>query len=294
MAAAVPNRTRYETRRVIRNGQLLASDTNNWNTVTVTSQATYDSDDSRKLKNVANIANIEVGSLITGSGVGREIYVRSKNVATQEITMNAALFGADGTQTFTFERFKYVLDFSGFEVISKLILTDLEIQCESRASAIMLAPAGSVNQIRDTYISRPKDRGITSTGGGCQGLFIEQCNFLSSEDALNVSQRSSIAFNTNANDVKIRNNWASRFRHFGVVTGDNNIITGNHFFQGDSVDGGVRSAGLVIANSYCSTLISNNYVDNCYIEWTNEQTSDPSYTSGFSFSSLDISSNIFL
>ncbi len=33
------------------------------------------------LSNVANVAAIEVGSRIIGSGVGREVYVNAKNVA---------------------------------------------------------------------------------------------------------------------------------------------------------------------------------------------------------------------
>ena len=294
MNAVVPGKSSYATRRVIRNGQLLASDTNNWNSDTVTSQATYDSGDPRRLSNVGNVANIEVGALVTGAGVGREIYVRSKNVATQTVTLNAPLYDADGTQMFTFTRFKYMLDFIGFNQLSKFIISDVEFQCEGRASAINLAPAGVTFQLQDCFISRPRDRGVTSTGGGCQGMMIDRCNFLSNEDPLNVPQRSSIALNTNANDVKIRDNRATRFKHFAVITGGNTIFTGNHFFQGDSVAGGVRSAGLVIANPHCSTVISNNYIDNCTIEWTNEQDPRPAFTSGYSFSSLDISSNIFL
>lgn len=294
MKAAVPDRTRYATRRAIHNGQLIALPGGDWATETVTSQATYNSDNPRTLTNVANVANIPIGSHVAGAGVGREIYVRAKNIARGELTLNGPLHDAEGTQNYTFSRFKYLLDFSGFDVLSKFVLHNIEFQCSALSSGIMLAGAGTIFTVRDCFITTPKDRGITSMGGGCQGMFIERCQFLSSEDGLNVSQRTSIALNVNANDVKLRNCRATRFRHFAVMTGQNHLIVGNHFFQGDTVANGIRSAGLVLAEAYASCIITNNYVDNAFVEWTNERDPSPGFSGGFSFSSLDITSNIFL
>jgi len=294
LQAAVPNRTRYETRRAIHNGQLIALPSSDWDTTTITARATYSPSNSRTLTNVANIANIPVGSHVSGAGVGREIYVRSKNVARGELTLNGPLYDAAGTQNFTFRRYKYMLDFSGFDVIAKFILHNIEFQCSELCSAIMLADAGTIFTVRDCFITSPKDRGITSMGGGCQGMFIERCQFLSAENDLNVSQRSTIALNVNANDVKLRNCRAERFRHFAVMSGQNHLIVGNHFFQGDTVNGGIRSAGVVMAEAYASCVFTNNYVDNAFFEWTNERDPSPAFAGGFSFSSLDITSNIFL
>jgi len=102
MQAATPERTSYATRRIIRNGQFEAAGNGNWDTVTVTSQATYAPTDPRKLTNVTDVANIPIGAHVSGNGVGREIYVRDKNVARQEITLNAPLYDAAGTQTWLF------------------------------------------------------------------------------------------------------------------------------------------------------------------------------------------------
>jgi len=294
MQAAVPNKTSYATRRVIRNGQLTSSGSAVWDTEVFTSLATYDPSDARKLSNVANIATIPVGALVEGNGVGREIYVRSKNVGAGEITLNAGLYDADGTQNFTFRQFKYMLDFSGFSLLSKFVMSDIEFQCNSLCSAIRLAPTGLTFSLRDCFISRPKDRGITSIGGGCQGMLIDQCQFLSSEDSKDVDERTTIALNTNANDVKLRNNRATKFRHFALMAGSNSMVLGNHFFQGDGVADGVRSAGLIIAGTYTSSTIAGNYIDNCFVEWTNEQDSTPDLASGFSFSAMSIADNIFL
>ena len=292
--ATITGRTSYATRRVIRNGQFEAQGSTGWDTQTTTSQATYDPSNSRALTNVTNIANVQVGSLVTGNGVGREIYVRAVDIATQTITLNAPLYDAAGTQIFTFERFKFLLDFSNFSSLSKFAIDSVEVQCNGRSSGILLANSGVSFQLKDCYITRPKDRGVASHGGGCQGMIIDRCQFLSDEDALPVVDRVSIGFNVNANDAKVRNCRATRFRHFGLLAGSNNIFTGNHFFQGDSVPDGVRSAGLVIARPHTASVITGNYVDNCFIEWTNERQPSPSFTSGFSFSALSITDNVFL
>ena len=294
MAAAVPNKSSYATRRIIRNGQLEAASSAAWDTGTVTSQATYSASDAKKLTNVANIANIAVGSLVEGAGVGREIYVLAKNTGAGELTLNAPLFDAEGTQTFTFEDFKYLVDFSGFSSLSKFGMEGIEFQCNGHCSALRLAPAGSVMAIDSCFISRPRDRGITSIGTGCQGILVDNCQFLSLEDPLDVPDRVSIALNVNSNDAKLRSNRATRFRHFAVLGGGNNTVTGNHFFQGDSLAGGVRTAGLVLASNNCTSTVSDNYIDNCFIEWTNERDATPDYTGGFSFSALSINANVFL
>lgn len=293
MQAAVPNRTSYSTRRVIRNGQFDVKDSTAWDTQTFTSTATYDPADPYRLTNVANVANIPVGALVQGSGVGREIYVRSKNEGAGEITLNAPIHDAAGTQTYTFVDFKYLLDFSGFSALQKFGMEDIEFQCNGRSSGIRLAPGGNTFVLKNCFVSRPKDRGITSIGVGCQGMLIDGCQFLSSEEALDVPDRSSIALNANANDVKLRHNRAVRFHHFAVLGGDNNLVLGNHFFQGDSVPNGVRNAGLVMIGTYNSSAIAENYIDNCFVEWTNERDAAPDYASGFSFSAMSITDNIF-
>ncbi|MFD0910090.1 glycosyl hydrolase family 28-related protein [Ruegeria arenilitoris] len=293
MQAAVPNRGSYSTRRVIRNGQFDVKSSASWDTETFNSVATYDPADPYKLSGVANVANIPVGSLVQGSGVGREIYVRSKDEGAGEITLNAPIYDAAGTQTFTFVDFKYLLDFSGFSALQKFAMEDIEFQCNGRCSAIRLSPGGNTFVLKNCFVSRPLDRGITSIGVGCQGMLIDGCQFLSSEESLDVPDRSSIAINANANDVKLRHNRAVRFHHFAVLGGDNNLVLGNHFFQGDSVSNGVRNAGLVMIGAYNSSSIADNYVDNCFIEWSNERDAEPDYTSGYSFSAMSITDNIF-
>jgi len=158
----------------------------------------------------------------------------------------------------------------------------------------MLARVGLIFHMIDCFIKQPKYRGITSIGTGCQGMLIDRCHFVTAEAQTNATDRVSLGLNANNNDVKLRDNWASQFRHFALLAGSNNIITGNHFYQGDGVQGGARLAGIILTKAATSSSIVGNYVDNCFIEWTNEHDETPDFTSGFGFSSLSISGNNFL
>jgi hypothetical protein len=294
MQAAVPNKGSYATRRLIRNGQLECVYGPAWDTQVVTSQATYSPSNAQKLTNVAKAANVPIGALVEASGVGREVYVREVNVGAGEITLSNPLFDAAGTQNFTFRRFQYLLDFSGFSKLDKFELADIEFQCWGDCSGILLAPSGSTFQIRNCNITRPKDRGITSHGAGCQGMMIDTCQFLSDESALLGQDRVSIGFNANANDLKIRDNRAMHLRHFAVIAGTGSLITGNHFFQGDSASNAIRTAGLIFTATSSRTTLTGNYVDNCHIEWANEHDQAPEFASELSFSAMNIADNIFL
>ena len=294
MQSAVPDKTTFSQRRVISNGQLSVVSGPNWDTDTYTSQAFYNTNKPFELSNVANVANIPVGSLIEANGVGREVYVRSKNVGAETIELSRPLYDAAGTQNYTFRRFKYLLDYSGFEKISKMIISNIEFRCGDDCSGLLLPPAGVGNQIRDCWFSLPKDRGISSHGEGCQGMMIDNCQFRSPEAPLLVPNRHTVGINTNGNDVKIRHNRCTFFRHFAVIGGTSSVILGNHIFQGDAADPGPRTGGLIMAHTNSRATISGNYICDCSVEWTNEHDEAPEHSSEFSFSAMSITNNTFL
>ncbi|MFD1911436.1 glycosyl hydrolase family 28-related protein [Halodurantibacterium flavum] len=292
--AAVGNHTTFATRRILTNGQFNIQESPAWNPVTVTSQASYAPADPLVLSNVANIANVPVGALITGRGVGREVYVRATNPATGTITLSQPLYDAAGTQVFTFTRFRYVLDFSGFSSLSAFEVTNCEFLCNGQASGILLSPAGLTFRVSDCVINRPRDRAITSPGRGCQGMFIDRCQFISNEMPLRVADRKTIVFNVNANDVKVRNNRAARFLHFGVCAGTGHMFVGNHFFNGDDEQNGTRVGGLILTTANVKSTVTGNYIDNCSIEMTNEHEANPAFFNQFSFGGLTVTGNIFI
>jgi len=292
--AALAGLTSFSTRRVIRNGSLNAVAGPGWATDEVASVATYAISAPTTLTGVANVANIPVGALVIGTGVGREVYVRSKNVGAGTVELSQPLWGAVGTRTYTFRRFKYMLDFSGFNLLSRFEIENVEFNCLGECSGVMLAMAGATKRFLSCTFNRPLDRGISSSGTGCQGMFVDMCQFLSNEQSLPAGDRTSIAMNVQANDVKLRNNRVVRFAHFAVVNGTGHLIHANHFFQGDDQPAGVRRAGLIFTQTNVSTVVTGNYVDNCFIEWGNEHDSSPEFNNELSFGGLNIVGNVFI
>ncbi len=292
--SALAGLTNFNTRRVVRNGSLNAVPGSAWATESFTSVATYSTAAPLTLTGVANVANIPVGSLVQGTGVGREVYVRSRNVAAGTIEISQPLFAAAGTRTYTFKRFKYMLDFSGFDLLGRFEFEDVEFNCLGACSGVMLALTGATQRFMSCSFNRPLDRGITSIGTGCQGMFVDMCQFLSNEQGLDVVARTSIALNIQANDVKLRNNRVVRFAHFAVVNGTGHLIHANHFFQGDDSASGLRRAGLIFTQTNISTVVTGNYVDNCFIEWGNEHDAAPENSGEFSFGGLNIIGNVFI
>ncbi len=292
--AVVGNKTTFGNRRALRNGQIEADTSSGWAQDTQSSSASYDTSDPFLLTNVTNIASIPVGALVTGSGVGREVYVRDKDDIAQEITLSQPLHSAPSSQTYTFTRFKYMLDFSGFDSLQRFQIEDIEFGCFGNASGLMLPKSGIAWHIRDCWFTRPRDRGITSIGNGCNGMALDANEFLSDEYSTFVQFRNTIAYNTNSNDVKVRNNRAVRFLHFGIMNGGGHIISGNHFWQGDDSVDGERSAGIVITQKSCKSTLVANYADNAWIELNNEHdVKQDASASTRPFGTLSLIGNIF-
>jgi len=78
------------------------------------------------------------------------------------------------------------------------------------------------------------------------------------------------------------------------MNGTGHLIHANHFFQGDDEPAGLRRAGLVLTQTNVSTVITGNYIDNCFIEWGNEHDSAPEWNNEFSFGGLNIFGNVFI
>lgn len=286
--------TSYAIRRVLKNGLIEANEGSAWNTVTVTSQATYSTSQSYVLTGVTNVANIPVGARVEGAGVGREIYVRSRNVSAQTLQLSQPLYDAVGTQTFTFRRFQYMLDMSGFGTLERFEIDSVEFQCKGICSTLNLSTDGPIFTLRNCTFNRPKDKAITSIDRGCQGMLVDNCIFLSAESPDRSQDRTSIALNVNANDVKLRSNLVQRFAKFAVMGGGYHLIEGNHFYHGDNESNAVRQSGMVFAAPNTVSTFTGNYVDNTFIEHTNEYDSTPNWSGEYSFGGLSITSNVFL
>ncbi|WP_134724694.1 glycosyl hydrolase family 28-related protein [Paracoccus luteus] len=294
MKDIAPGLTVFSARRVLMNGQIAIANPAAFATRTVSSVGTYDPGNATELRGVAQVAQIEVGSRVTGPGVGREVYVRARNIAAGTLTLSQPLYGGAGTRSYTFLRYRYAFDFSGVAQIDRFHFLNIDFGLDDGASGVMLPPEGSIWTFRDCSFARPKDRAITSIGGGCQGMVVDRCDFLAPDMGELAQNRTSVAININSNDNKIRDNRFVRFGHFCVAAGTGHIISGNHWFQGDTADQGVRFAGLVLTSRNAQTTITGNYVDNASIEWTNEHHARPAEVTNTPFGGLTITGNTFL
>ncbi len=292
--AAYNSGDEFLIRRVIKNGQFYVIDGPAWDVTSVTANGSYNPNNPYKLTNVSNINTIDRGDLVTGTGVGREVYVTDVDVAGNSVTLSQPLFGPGATQSYTFTKFKYILDFSGFSKIHRMTISEVEFQCNGHSSGVRLARGGENAIFQDCFFIKPKNRGITSIGRGCQDLHIERCQFISNEQGLPATSRQSLAFNMNANDAKIRDNRFQRMGGTAVMHGSNHIIQGNHMFQGDEVTQGPRTSGLIFTYENNNTVITGNYIDNCSIELNNEHDAFPDFGSEYSFGGMTITNNIFV
>ena len=197
MAAAVPNKTGFSTRRVIRNGQFDVKAARLGIPKHFTSVATYDPSDSTRLTNVANVANIPVGSLVQGSGVGREIYVRSKDVAAGEITLNAPIYDASGTQTLRSRRSNTCWISAASAPCANSAWSRSNFSATAGAARSGWRRRAARSRCRIVLSADPRIAGSHRLGRGCKGMLIDNCQFLSSEESFDVTDRNSIALNTN-------------------------------------------------------------------------------------------------
>ncbi|GKY87183.1 glycosyl hydrolase family 28-related protein [Sinisalibacter aestuarii] len=294
MQAAVADVDVFEIPRTIRNGQFYALDSTAWDAEVASSTGTYNPNNAYELTGLGNAAQIRPGSLVTGHGVGREVYVKEVDVSGAKLTLSQPLYSPATTQGYSFTRFKYALDFHGFARMQRFTVQNVEFQMRGIGSGVLLARDGSNFQFNDCYFNKPKDRGITSAGRACQDLHIDRCQFNSPDQGLPAVDRTSVAFNVNANDGKIRDNRFQRFGLAGIMHGSNHLVIGNHIFQGDNMPGGARVPGFVFSYEPVGSVFSANYIDNCYLEWTNEHDEAPDFGSEFSFSGLTVTGNIFL
>lgn len=291
--AALAGLDDFVSRRTISNGQIDVMTSGNWDSQTISRVATYDPENPTTLSGMSNMGTVQVGARVGGVGVGREVYVRAKNNAAGTVTLSQPLYGGAGTQNYSFTRDAYALDFSGFENLRRFEFQHIEFLCRSTASAVMLPRDGGIIRFNDCTFNRPRDRGVTSIGRGCQGLLIDHCQFLAPDMALPAQDRTSVGFNVNSNDAKIRNNRAVMWGHFGIMNGAGHLILGNHYFQGDTEGQGLRKAGIVLTQTNVKTSITGNYIDNTFLEWTNEHSPFPAHDTGFSFGALSVVGNNF-
>ena len=217
---------------------------------------------------LADTKDIVRGMHIAGPGLARETYVTAVNSAT-EITINTYAISAQRNQQYTFTKFSYILDFSGFDQLSRLNIDHVNFLLKGMASGIMLGTDGIGNHIENNWFVDPKNRGITDFNTGARGISINSNEMTTTAEAYQNPERYPVAITISHNDSKIRSNRIAQFRHSIVIHGGGALIIGNHWWQG-AADTIPRTAGLIFTGRRVKGLVDGNYIDNCWIELSNE------------------------
>lgn len=279
--------------RILRNGRLRCLNSPGWATVSFEREATCDPEQPACLTMIETVADIPMGSHVSGEGVGREVYVVAVDRARGCLTLSTPLRAARERGKYTFTRYAYALDLSQLSQRMALDLEEMQIECAGEASGVLLGPDIPAVRISACTIHAPRDRGISAPGAGRDGMAVDRCSFTSAENDKHAAARKSIALGADVNGAEIRN---TEFSHFGtaiVLHGRGHRIIGNRIFQGDTVAKGPRLAGLVLTRPDVSTVISGNVISDAFIEWTDENVPDPERAAHPFFGGLTVSANVF-
>lgn len=206
------------------------------------------------------------GMHISGPGLSRETYV-TEVINGTDIGINTYAISAQTNQQYTFTKFGYLLDFSGFNQLSRLSIDHVNFSLRGMVSGIMMGSDGIANHIESNWILDPKNRGITDFNSGARGISINNNEMVSNATAYADSLRYPVAITISNNDPKIRSNRIAMFRHAMIIHGGGALITGNHWWQGVE---NARTAGLIFTGRRVKGLVDGNYVDNNWIELSNE------------------------
>jgi len=289
--AASAGRDRLTGVKTLRNGHLRAVPGVAWKPTQVAGIATYDPDDAWSLYDVENIADIQTGSVVTGKGVGREVYVQSVDPATRSLRLSQPLFGDGGTQMFRFERHKYLLDLSGFQEVSNLRFDNVGFECGGVANGILMAPQGRGCALRLCRINRPFGHAVSSAGTGCVGMSVTSCTLSGNENPS--ARQETVGINLNGNDVKLHDNTITHFTHLAVVSGAGASITGNQFTGGNHVERSRPTGNLILTKPMCATVITANSFTNATLVWTSEHSAAHDDQRRATFGGLTVTGNSF-
>ncbi len=284
---------RVDAKRVLRNGRIRCRKGADWGDQTTVSTAAYDRADPYVMRSVEALSEIVPGSVVTGDGVGREVYVTAVDLKEGTLQLSQPLWKAAPSQSYSFTRLAFALDLSDLGALSQFQFQDIEFDCSGEASAVCLAPRGQGVSFQNCQITRPGARGIVSFGTGGERLMVEGCRFLSAECPLEATERRSIGLSVAANNLRVRHSEFTGFGTAMVLQGSGHQIIGNQIDQSDTVREGPRAAGLVLTQPSANTLISGNSITDASVEWTNEHDPHSDHSANLSFGGLTISANIF-
>lgn len=241
------------SRKMVQNGQLTAVDGPGWDVDALRAEGQWSAEYPTVLTAVANVEKLAVGALVSGPDVRRETYVRATDAAAETVTLSAPLLDGPTTRKLKFTRFAYLLDFSESTELNDITLSNVQMQGNGVANGVLLAPEGAGMRLQNCVIQGARNRALTSIGGGCADLMLDQCDFISDR----TGGDNPLAINVNADGVRLLNCHARGPHPFAHIAGSGALITGTHV-HGTSSD----TPGVIVTQGVTACVVGNHF-DKC-------------------------------
>ena len=207
---------------------------------------------------LADTSDLRVGMEVTGTGIGRGVYIKTIDSPTA-VTLNVPAWGNGVAQNYTFIDYPFMLDWRDFTSCARLRILDSELQCAGFCSGIIMAFDGIdtvMNRVRFTNI---KGRGVVDYWRGSGGLSFD-LNDMTFAAATNAD---AVGIISTSNDVKVRSNRITTCKHHMIYHGGGVLVSGNHWWGGDN-------AGCIFTGREYKSTIIGNYIDNNWVELSDE------------------------
>jgi len=236
----------------------------------------------------SSMTGIVEGMYVSGPGVPRETYVRSVDTVNGQITLSTTAWRTLSSATHRFQEFDYLFDFSKITSLSNFRFEQVTFECLSNIGVFKGPKGGSTQSFTNCTFANVYKRGVifwSSGGSNCQ---IDCCQAFPDLDDRQADpvDKQSVFFSIPTNDPKFRGNYFWQFGNTLVLHGSGNVIVGNHFWQatgaGSDAEPGknTRRPSIILTSGHNKTNITGNYIDNSWIEMTNENTTNLAWPIG--------------
>ncbi|MHC8945934.1 hypothetical protein ACYX78_14805 [Advenella incenata] len=243
------------------------------------------------LVSISSTAGLMPGMYVSGPAVARETYIVGVELpddGPNTFRINTRAWRSVENVTHRFQEFDYMFDFKNVDNLANFRFHDITFNALGMVSIFRGPKAGSTISFNRCILNQPKMRGITFWTSGGSNLQIDNCQGSSSthERGLPPEERQSIFCTVSTNDCKFRGNYVWEFRHTLVLHGSGNVLTGNHFWQGQQKTAGedpalnTRTASIILTSANNKTNITGNYIDNSWIELANDNTTAQNWPLG--------------
>lgn len=239
------------SRKTITNGKITAQASPDWTVSKAKAQLQWSATAPSVLQ--GDVDQIPLGARVHGLGVQAETYVCATDLARRSIALNRPLDEGGNTRALSFERFKYLIDFSGLDDFTDVDFSRVTLSCDGSASGVMLATKGKGVRFVDCTIQDARDRALTSCGTGCEGLMLDGCD---------ISGSSGLGINAISDNLRIVNTRAAGAHLFAHVTGRHALVTGCHVTQ--TGDGLTAQPGIILTQGE-NGLVSGCHFENCTV-----------------------------